>query len=433
MHTDYPHNREAEEAILGAILINPECFYEVSRVINPADFYIHRNGWIWEAFVCLSNSRMAIDYLTVLESLDKSGRLSESGGASYLTSLVSQTPSSLNALEYAGIVREHSERRTGIQIANQIVQKAFDESIDFDLSEEALSIANASRRNSKRVDTSQAAGDMIELIQNPKCYTTGLYDIDQKIGGLFPNELSVLGGYQGTGKSAAKLQGARKNAEAGRRVLLIDLEMTAAQTWFRMSCGDLGVDMNRVRSNRVSAEIKGQIIDHAGELAETYKDNIVIYQSPMTPADILSAAMIERPDIIYVDVLKNLAGKPHRETPQGWYDFCLNFLRINVAQNKAVGAHVQVLHHINRSSSRETRQPTIHDLMFAGESDADAIFLLYRKPDDYEVSTASAPKTIVPIEWIVGKSRFGWTGQESVNFQLVKQSFFGMSRKDEDL
>jgi replicative DNA helicase len=427
---ELPYNREAEESVTGAVFINPECYYEVSRVLSPGDFYIHRLAWIWEIFATLTASYTAIDLLTVTDELSKRGQLAEAGGASYLTGLISNVPSSLNAVEYAEIVREHASRRAGILLANQIAQKAYDESAPFDLGAEALAVATAARGTSKRVDTATAAGEMIDLIQNPLCMTTGISDIDEKIGGLFPQELSVLGGYQGTGKSAAKLQGARKNAEAGRRVLLIDLEMSAAQTWFRMSCGDLGVDMNRVRSNRVGADVKGEIINYAAELAERYKDNIVIYQAPMTPADILSAAMIERPDIIYVDVLKNMAGKPNRESPQGWYDFCMNFLRINVAQNKAIGAHVQVLHHINRAASRETRQPTIHDLMFAGESDADAIFLLYRKPDDYEVSTGGAPKTVVPIEWIVGKSRFGWTGQETINFQLVKQSFYGMSGRE---
>lgn len=423
-----PHNREAEEAVTGAVLINPECYFEVSRVLSPSDFFIHRIGWIWDVFSILVNRHNAIDLLTVTDELDKQGKLSEIGGAAFITSLVNQTPSSLNALEYAEIVKEHAARRTGIRIASQIVKKAYDETRQFDLGEEALSIATAARGNSRRIDPEGAANEMIDLIENPQCFTTGISDIDEKIGGLFPYELSVLGGYQGTGKSAAKIQGARKNAEAGRRVLLIDLEMSAAQTWFRMACGDLGIDMNRVRSNRVTSEVKGEIIHHAGELAQLYKDNIVIYQAPMTPADILSAAMIERPDIIYVDVLKNLAGKPSKESPQGWYDFALNFLRINVAQNKAIGAHVQVLHHINRGSSKENRRPTIHDLMFAGESDADSIFLLYRKPDDYEVS---AQKTIIPIEWIVGKSRFGWTGEEEVNFKLVNQSFYGMSRKEE--
>jgi replicative DNA helicase len=429
--SDLPHSREAEEAVTGSVFINPECYYEVSRAVSPGDFYIHRLAWIWEVFSTLTSNHSAIDPLTVTDELGRRGQLAEAGGAAFITSIISRVPSSLNALEYAEIVREQSVRRAGIRIANQIAQKAYDESSPFDLGEEALSIAAAARGGSNRIDTTAAAGDMIDLVQSPVCFTTGVYDIDEKIGGLFPFELSVLGGYQGTGKSAAKLQGARKNAEAGKRVLLIDLEMTAAQTWFRMSCGDLGIDMNRVRSNRVGADVKGELINHAAELAERYKDNVVIYQAPMTPADILSAAMIERPDIIYVDVLKNVAGKPHKESPQGWYDFCLNFLRINVAQNKAIGAHVQVLHHINRASSRETRQPNIHDLMFAGESDADAIFLLYRKPDDYEVSNGGAPKLIVPIEWIVGKSRFGWTGQETINFKLVNQSFYGMSRRDE--
>jgi replicative DNA helicase len=428
MPDEFPHNLEAEEAVTGAVMINPECYYEVSRIVGPADFYIHRLAWIWDVFAVLTSTHTAIDLLTVSDELDKVGRLADVGGTAFLTQLINSAPSSLNAAEYAYIVREHASRRTGIRIANQIANKAYDESQPFDLGEEALSLATAARGTSRRVDTLEAAGDMIDLIQNPVCLTTGVWDIDEKIGGLFPNEMSILAGYQGTGKTAAKIQGARKNAEKGRRVLLIDLEMTAAQTWFRMSCGDLGVDMNRVRSNRVSDDVKGEIIGHAAELAELYKDNMIIYQAPMTPADILSAAMIERPDIIYIDVLKNLAGKPPRETPQGWYDFSLNFMRVNVAQNKAVGAHVQVLHHINRGASRESRRPSIHDLMFAGESDADAIFLLYRKETDYDVS---ANKPIVPIEWIVGKSRFGWTGAEEINFKLVNQSFYGMSKRDQ--
>jgi len=426
-----PHSREAEEALLGAVMINPECYFEVSRIVRPDDFYIHRHVWIWGAFLALTHSHTAIDSLTIADELDRLGRLAETGGPAYLTSLVCQVPSSLNAIEYASIVREHAERRTGIKIANQIAQKAYDETIKFDLGQEALTVATASRGNSQRIETKDAASEMINLIQSPKFYTTGIHDIDDKIGGLFPYELSILGGYQGTGKSAAKLQGARKNAELRRRVLLIDLEMTAAQTWFRMSCGDLGIDMNAVRSDRVSAQAKGEIINRAAELAEQYQDWITIYQAPMTPADILSAAMIERPDIIYIDTLKNLSGRPARETTQGWYDFALNFLRINVAQNKAIGAHVQVLHHINRSTFKENRRPTIQDLMFAGESDADAIFLLYRKPDDYMVVSDGGIKTVVPISWITDKSRFGWTGEQEISFKLVNQSFYGMNRREE--
>lgn len=419
-----PHSRDAEEAVLGSVFINPDCFYEVARLLKSEDFYIVRNGWVWDAICKLANNHIAIDMLTVQNELAKRDVLAEVGGFAYLTGLINASPSSLNVVEYAGIVREQAERRAGIRLANQIVQKAYDDGQDFDLAQEALSIVTASRHDTRRMTTSDAASEMIDLMESPRYFTTGISDVDAKIGGLFPEELSVLAGKQGTGKSAAKIQGARKNADNGAKVLLIDLEMSAAQTWFRVSCGDLEVDVNTVRSGKASPELRGRLIDYAASLAEQYKNKIVIYQAPMTPADILSAAMMEQPDIIYVDTLKNLAGKPSKESPQGWYDFALNFLRINVAQKTK--AHVQVLHHINRSAFKESRKPSMNDLMFAGESDADSIFLLHRAPESYEIIPQSG---IVPITWITDKSRFGWTGEEEINFKLTKQEFFGMSRR----
>ena len=428
-----PHSREAEEAVTGAVFINPECYYDVARIIVAGDFYIHRLGWIWDVFKSLVERRQAIDLLTVSNELEQRGQLSEIGGPAYLTALVNQVPSSLNAPEYAEIVKNYAERRKGIQLANETASQAYDLTKPFELGENALKYANAANRNGKRTTTLSAAEEMKSLIDNPVFYTTGVKDIDDKIGGLFPFEESVLAGYQGTGKTALKIQGARKNAEQDKRVLLVDLEMTAAQTWFRMACGDLGIDMSMVRSGRVDEVAREELKLKADELAYLYRDNIVIYEAPMTPADILSAAMIERPDIIYVDTLKNVSGKPPRDSFQAWYDFVLNFLRQNVAKNKAIGAHVQVLHHINRSTFKENRQPTIHDLMFAGESDTDNVFLLYRKPEEYEAEKeysdgVKALRTIVPITYITGKARFGWTGEEDINFNLVRQSFHGMAR-----
>src|SRR3990172_2576603 len=279
--TVIPHSREAEEAVIGAVLINPECYYEISRIMKACDLYIHRHAWIWEAFESLTNARRAIDFLTVIEELDKRGVLAEVGGPAYLTALLNQVPSSLNAESYAYIVKGHANRRTGIRLANGVAQRAYDKAKDFDLGQEALIFANASGSNGKRIETQAAADEMKRLIDSPNFCTTSIQDLDNKIGGLFPFETSVLGGYQGTGKSALKIQGARHNAEAGKRVVLIDLEMTAAQTWFRMACGDLGVDMNRVRSNRVSEVTKEEIKNHADVLADQYKDRLIIYQAPM--------------------------------------------------------------------------------------------------------------------------------------------------------
>jgi len=96
-----PNSREAEEAVLGSVLINPDSYFEISQVINPEDFYIIRNQWIWRSFMRLHDRKMPIDILTVSEDLQEQGQLGEVGGQAYLLSLVNQTPTSLHAQAYA--------------------------------------------------------------------------------------------------------------------------------------------------------------------------------------------------------------------------------------------------------------------------------------------------------------------------------------------
>ncbi|MCE7861290.1 MAG: replicative DNA helicase, partial [Chloroflexi bacterium CFX2] len=103
-----PHSREAEEAVVGAVLINPEVYYDIAQFLSPDDFYIHRNRWIWEAFIRLHEARTPIDLLTLSEDLERTGQLNEIGGSAYLTSLINQVPTSLNAESYGRIVEENS-------------------------------------------------------------------------------------------------------------------------------------------------------------------------------------------------------------------------------------------------------------------------------------------------------------------------------------
>jgi replicative DNA helicase len=99
-----PHSREAEEAVVGAVLINPEVYYDVAQFLAADDFYIHRNKWIWEAFTRLHEQRIPVDLLTLSEELEKVNQLVDVGGSAYLTSLINQVPSSLNAESYGRIV-----------------------------------------------------------------------------------------------------------------------------------------------------------------------------------------------------------------------------------------------------------------------------------------------------------------------------------------
>ena len=103
-----PHSRESEEALVGSGFINPECIFEVQDMLNDKDFYIHRNGWIWEALVKVYNSGEPVDLITITEELDKKNRLAEIGGGAYITKLMNNVPSSLHAKAYAKRVRQTS-------------------------------------------------------------------------------------------------------------------------------------------------------------------------------------------------------------------------------------------------------------------------------------------------------------------------------------
>jgi replicative DNA helicase len=181
------------------------------------------------------------------------------------------------------------------------------------------------------------------------------------------------------------------------------------------------MDVNKARSGQLPEDTLARIAEKSAELGEQYNKNLILYDTRMSPGDIMAAAIIEEPDIVFVDTLRNIAGKPDRVDTRSWYDHVCLFLRDNVA--KPLSTNVTVLHHLSRESFKDGRKPTIHDLMFAGESDSDLVILLHRPDDDNE------RKTIAEVDWIIGKSRFGWIGSEATNYDLIHQRFFGMTRQ----
>ena len=120
-----PYSREAEEAVLGAVLVNPEAYYDVAQFLAPEDFYLHRNRWIYESFTSLHDQRLPIDLLTVSEELERQGRLDEVGGPAYLTGLLNSVPTSLHAEAYGHLVEHTGTRRRLLEAANQIARLAY--------------------------------------------------------------------------------------------------------------------------------------------------------------------------------------------------------------------------------------------------------------------------------------------------------------------
>ena len=116
---------EAEQALLGALLINPDAYHEVADGLAADDFYIHRHRFIWQAIACLFDNHQPVDFLTLNEELDSKGRLAEIGGPAFLTSLINGTPTSLHAQAYARIISEYAVRRKLLEAAHTIARAAY--------------------------------------------------------------------------------------------------------------------------------------------------------------------------------------------------------------------------------------------------------------------------------------------------------------------
>ncbi|HEX7556318.1 MAG TPA: DnaB-like helicase N-terminal domain-containing protein, partial [Leptolinea sp.] len=200
-----PHNRQAEEAVIGAVLINPDSFFELGQFLKPDDFYIVRNGWIWGSFTRLHEERIPIDFLTVVEDLEKNNQLVDAGGSGYLMALINQTPTSLHAETYGHMVEETAMRRRMLTSANDLARMAYDQQTPLDKvidTAEKSIFAISERRTHKDVQPiKEALSDYYDRVdklssRSEEIYgvPTGLEDLDRLLGGLQKSDLLIIAG-----------------------------------------------------------------------------------------------------------------------------------------------------------------------------------------------------------------------------------------------
>lgn len=251
-----PHSREAEESVIGSVLINPEIYYDISPIITANDFYIHRNQWIWKSIMSLANAHLDIDIITVSDALEHEGKLAEVGGPAYLTALIGNTPSSYNAPSYARLVKGYSTRRKYIGIANEIAQAAYDDKAD---------ISDFSSRLREKLDGSEVVDNSFVHVSHPlsEIYDeiqeaemnprkiwgipTGFKKFDEETGGIQHGDLVWLAGEPGIGKTWSLTQIALSMAghEPGA---LISMEMNDKAIVRRALSGLSGLRIKAMRS-----------------------------------------------------------------------------------------------------------------------------------------------------------------------------------------
>jgi replicative DNA helicase len=413
-----PNNRQAEEAILGSVLINPETYYDLNQFLKADDFYVVRNRWVWEAFDNIQERRSPIDYLTVTSELEQQNRLAEIGGGAYITYLLNQTPSSLHAEEYGRIVEEHATRRRMLSAANEIAKLAFNqqESIKTVLEETEKQIFGISERHIRK-DVSHIREVMSELYDHIDKLSrldedihgvpTGLRDLDKLLGGMQKSDLLIVAGRPGSGKTGFLLSVARNAARKHRKhVAVFSLEMSNEQLAQRLVAQETGIDSQRLRTGKLQEHEWSLFTEAYDALSNTM---IFLDDTPaITPLQLQTKCrrlhLEHHLDLVMVDYLQLMAGDRRTENRVQEVSSISRSLKVLARElDVPVLAAAQLSRAVEQ---RADKKPMLSDLRESGslEQDADIVLFIHR-PDMLE--EASPRRNIAEI--IVAKHRNGPT------------------------
>ena len=427
-----PHSREAEEAVVGAVLINPEVYYDVAQFLSAEDFYIHRHKFIWEAFTRLHERRTPVDLLTLSEELDRVGLLAEIGCSAYLTSLINQVPSSLNAESYGRIVEGHSIRRRMINAANTIASLAYNEQtiVETVMEEAEKAVFNVSERRLKHdllpisavlSDYYDRIDDLAKRADDIMGVPTGFIDLDRLLSGLQPSDLLIIAGRPGQGKTGFLLSVAKNAALTHKKkVAIFSLEMSNEQVVQRLIAQETGIDSQRLRTGKLTDQ-EWPLFTHS---IEVFSDTrIYLDDTPaITPMQLRTKCrrlhMEFGLDLIIVDYLQLMGGDVRNENRVQEVSYISRNLKTLARE---LNVPVLTAAQLSRAVEQRTdKRPVLSDLRESCslEQDSDIVMFIYRH-DQYEED--SEKQNIAEI--IVAKHRNGPVGSVELIFRSALAKF----------
>lgn len=273
-----PYSQEAEEAVIGAVLINPNAFLTVSAFLKADDFFFLRHQYLWQALLALSDRRERIDFLTLMEMLKGMGRLEEIGGPAFLTQLTNATPTSVHAEVYGRIVERASIRRRLLTAADEIKLLAANEEMTIETvtGEAEARLFNVTDRQIKRdfVSLYEAINDYSDrvefLMQNRQeamGVPSGFRDLDELLGGFQKSDLLIFAGRPGMGKTSFLLSLAVNSARIGARVAIFTMEMGVDQITQRIISMETGIGTQQLRLGRLTSQEYSRFVEATGRVS----------------------------------------------------------------------------------------------------------------------------------------------------------------------
>ncbi|MGH7788992.1 MAG: replicative DNA helicase [Candidatus Binatia bacterium] len=421
-----PHSIEAEESVLGGILLDNNALDRAVELIIPEDFYREAHRKIFRAALDLSERHEPVDLVTLSDALRSRNELQDVGGASYLAELVERVPTAANVGYYAKIVKDKGILRALIQTTTEIAMRSYEAptQVEHFLDEAEHQIFQLSERKARPsffrvrdiiVESMKAVEQLYERQELVTGVPTGFVDMDKKTAGLQPSDLIIVAGRPSMGKTAFALNIAQYAALQSKiGVAVFSLEMSKEQLVFRLLCSEARVDQSKVRAGYAAQRDYPKLAIAAERLSEA-----PIYIDDTPALSVLElrakARRLKRErdanlGLIIVDYLQLMRGISSDSREQE----ISSISRSLKALAKELSLPVIALSQLNRQvESRADKRPVMADLRESGaiEQDADVIMFLYR-PSVYDPKNADEHDA----EVIIGKQRNGPTGTVNLTF-----------------
>jgi len=420
-----PHSVEAEEAVLGALLIDPEALFRVTPFLNGDDFYIQKNNWIYEAVLALHERREPVDFVTLCDELERQEQLEDVGGTAYITRLINAVPSAIHVESYGRIVEQAAIRRRLISAASQIAQLAYQEAKEIDLTvdqaEQAL-FSVSQRRITRDLTPIQEVirsyYDRIEYLYahqgEPLGVPTGYVDIDRLLGGFQRSDFVIIAARPSVGKTSLCLSVARNAARHGLHAAIFSLEMSSEQVVQRLVSAETGIDTQRLRLGDLREDEWPLFVQATGKLAD-----LPVFIDDTPSISVLQLRTKARRlhaehglDLVLVDYLQLMTGNVRSENRVQEVSYISRSLK---ALARELDLPVVAASQLSRAVEQRTdKRPILADLRDSGslEQDADVVMFIYRD-ELYHPDTER--RNIADI--IVSKHRNGPTGTVQLFFR----------------
>ena len=437
-----PHSVEAEQAVLGSMLIDARCVPEVIDQLRPDDFYVKQNREIYETIYSMFNYSLTIDPVTVLENMKQNGVYDENTSRGYLLQLMDTTPTAANVKEYIGILKDKTLLRRVAETAGELtvlIQQGTETGQNvLEAAEQRIYAIRQGRAAQGLTPISQVLLDVYARLEELAAsdsaipgLSTGLTDLDRAISGLNKSDLILLAARPGMGKTSMALNILLEaGKKSGKNVVFFSLEMSREQLALRLISSECFVDNKKLVTGQLSPEDWEKIMVATDSLNRSHI--LIDDDSTVSVADILAKCRrVDNLGLVIIDYLQLMQSAGGRQySGENRQQVVSDISRALKIMAKELNVPVLCLSQLSRANeSRSNKRPMLSDLRESGaiEQDADIVMFLYRE-DYYDENTENHNLA----ECIIAKNRHGETRTVELQWLPEYTTFSGIDRRHEE-